>query len=87
LGNNFTNSGWEEYISWQSVDKKTLKKINKILEDIPRNGYEGIGKPEPLTGDRQGWWSRRIDQKNRIIYKILENGDIVISGCRGHYDD
>ena len=77
---------WEDYVYWQTQDKKTLKKINALLKDIDRNGYTGIGKPEPLVGDWSGYWSRRIDEKNRLIYKIVD-GTIRIAQCRTHYGD
>ena len=71
---------------WQTQDKKTLKKINSLIKDIDRNGNEGIGKPEPLTGDWSGYWSRRIDEKNRLVYKIV--GDTIrIAQCRTYYGD
>lgn len=76
---------WEEYIYWQETDKQVLKKLNLLLKDIKRNLYEGIGKPEPLKGDWAGWWSRRIDSENRIIYKGL-NENIIIAVCKGHYN-
>lgn len=76
--------GWEDYLSWQSEDKKTLKRINTLVKDIQRDPFKGIGKPEPLTGDLSGWWSRRIDDTNRIVYKE-QNGIIIIASCRGHY--
>lgn len=82
----FTENGWKDYIYWQTEDKKTLKKINALLEDIERNGNEGIGKPEPLTGNLTGLWSRRINDKERLIYKIEEN-NIYIFACRYHYND
>lgn len=71
---------------WQTEDRKTLRKINTLLKDIERNGNEGIGKPEPLTGDLSGFWSRRINQKDRLIY-ALEMDQIIIIACRYHYDD
>ena len=77
---------WEEYLEWQSEDKKTLKKINALIKDIQRNGNTGIGKPEPLVDNKSGWWSRRIDEKNRIVYKII-NDKLIIASCKGHYDD
>ena len=77
---------WEDYLFWQRQDKKTLKKINIILKDIDRNLYEGIGKPEPLKGDLSGLWSRRIDDKNRIVYRIVNN-QIEILQCGSHYRD
>lgn len=79
-------SAWEDYISWQSQDKKTLKRINQIIKDIQRNPFDGIGKPEPLRGNLSGYWSRRIDETNRIVYKETE-GAIIIAACKGHYED
>ena len=80
----FTNNAWEEYCYWQSQDKKTLKRINLLLADIQRNGFEGIGKPEPLKENLSGLWSRRIDDINRLVYKIDKN-QILIIQCKGHY--
>lgn len=74
----------EDYLYWQKQDKKTLKRINQLLQDIDRNGHSGIGKPEPLKGNLQGYWSRRIDDTNRLIYRIHENR-IEILQCRSHY--
>ena len=75
---------WEDYIYWQSEDKRTLKKLNALIKDIQRDCYDGIGKPEPLKENLSGWWSRRIDDENRIVYK--QTGDsVVIISCRGHY--
>lgn len=82
----FTDIGWEDYLYWQTEDRKTLRKINTLLKDIERNDNEGIGKPEPLTGDLSGFWSRRINQKDRLIY-ALEMDQIIIIACRYHYDD
>lgn len=82
----FTDIGWEDYLYWQTEDQKTLRKINTLLKDIERNGNEGIGKPEPLTGDLSSFWSRRINQKDRLIY-ALEMDQIIIIACRYHYDD
>lgn len=78
----FTENGWKDYISWQTKDKK----INQLIEDIARNGNIGIGKPEPLKGDLAGFWSRRINDKDRLIYKIDEE-NIYILACRYHYND
>ena len=64
------DEAWEDYLYWQAQDKKTLKRINKLLSDIERNGYSGIGKPEQLQGDLSGFWSVRIDEKNRIVFRI-----------------
>ena len=80
----FSLEAWEEYCSWQGQDKKTLKRVNELLKDIVRNGYTGIGKPEPLKGDLSGWWSRRIDESNRIVYRIVGE-NIEINRCKGHY--
>ena len=77
---------WDEYLYWQTQDKKTLNRINILLKDMEREPFDGIGKPEPLTGDKQGYWSRRIDEVNRIVYKVDKN-QLVILQCRGHYDD
>ena len=81
----WTDRGWEDYLYWQTQDKKTLRKINKLVIDIERNGYAGIGKPEPLSGNLAGWWSRRIDDANRIVYR-LKDGNVEISQCKGHYN-
>ena len=81
----FTNKAWEDYCYWQKQDKKTLKRINLLLEDIRRNGFVGIGKPEPLKNDLSGFWSRRIDETNRLVYRI-NNEQIEIVQCKGHYD-
>ncbi len=76
---------WNDYLYWQKQDKKTLKKINALLTDIMRNPFDGIGKPEPLK-HQKGYWSRRIDDVNRVVYKV--DGDAVaIAAVRGHYDD
>ena len=82
----FTERAWEEYCYWQLQDKKTLKKINQLLTDIKRNEYIGIGKPEPLKNELSGYWSRRIDDANRLVYKIT-NDQIEVVQCKGHYDD
>ena len=82
----FTPSAFEDYMYWQSQDKKTLKRVNMLIADILRNGNEGIGKPEALTGKYSGFWSRRIDEKNRLIYTIQADTVIIIA-CRTHYGD
>ena len=81
----WTNNAWEEFISFQE-NKKIIKRIIKLLKDIERNGYTGIGKPEPLKGDLSGLWSRRIDTKNRIVYKI-EGDTVKVYQCGSHYSD
>lgn len=78
---------WEEYISWQTKDKAVLKKINRLLKDIDRYGYECSGKPEPLKGDLSGYWSVHIDQKNRIVFCIDEEENLEIIQCGTHYGD
>jgi toxin YoeB len=83
----FTRQGLEDYIFWQSEDKRMLKKINQLIKDIARNGYLGMGKPEPLKDNLSGYWSREIDRKNRLIYRITEDKDIEIIQCQGHYSD
>lgn len=84
----WTEQGWDDYLFWQMQDKKTLRKINDLIKDIERNGPGvGIGKPEPLKGDLKGFWSRHIDEKNRIVYMQSEDGSLCIIACRGHYDD
>jgi len=77
---------WEDYLYWQSQDRKTLRRINALIKDISRDTFGGIGKPEPLKGNLNGMWSRRIDEENRIVY-YEENGILYIVSCRGHYDD
>ena len=77
---------WEDYLWWQTQDKKTLKRINAIIKDMQRTPYEGIGKPEPLKGNLSGWWSRRVDGANRIVYKV-KDGVLIIAECRNHYDE
>ena len=79
------NSAWEDYCSWQMRDKKTMKRINALIRDILRDPYHGIGKPEALREDFSGWWSRRIDEYHRIIYRE-HNGAIEIIACRNHYE-
>ena len=79
----FTDNGWKDYLYWETEDKKTLKRINKLIDDISRNGNEGIGKPEPLSGDLAGFWSRRINQQDRLIYQI-EGDTLYILSCRYH---
>lgn len=83
----WTEDGWNDYLLWQEQDKRTLKKINSLIKDIERNGIsEGIGKPEPLKNDLQGFWSRRIDEKNRLVYTKSPDGSLCIVACRGHYE-
>jgi len=81
----FTQPAFEEFWYWASQDKKTLKKIYRLISDTQRNGYGGIGKPEPLAGDLAGYWSKRIDDANRFIFRIADNV-VEIYQCYGHYE-
>jgi toxin YoeB len=81
----FSKNAWEDYLSWQKEDKKILRKINELIQDIQRNPFVGIGKPERLKYDLAGLWSRRIDREHRLVYQVKEN-DIFIYACRYHYD-
>ncbi len=76
---------WDDYLYWQMQDKKVLKRVNMLIQDIRRSTFEGIGKPEPLKNNLSGWWSRRIDETNRIVY-YEQDGVIYAVSCRGHYD-
>lgn len=80
----WTDIAWQDYEFWQGQDKKTIKRINALIKDIERNGHTGIGKPEPLRHELQGFWSRRIDDHNRLVYRLEEDA-IVILSCRAHY--
>ena len=81
----FAESAWDDYLYWQANDKKTLKRINLLLKDISRNGNDGLGKPENLR-HRNGW-SRRIDDVNRLVYQIKDDGSLEIMQCKNHYGD
>ena len=83
LMGNKANYAWLDSVYWQTEDRKTLKKINQLFKDISRNGNRGIGKPEPLTGNLSGFWSRRLDKQNRLVYKI-DVGAVMILSCRYH---
>ena len=78
-------NGWDDYLWWQTQDKKTIKRINLLIRDMQRSPYDGIGKPEPLKENLSGWWSR-IDEENRIVYRVQDDA-IVIASCRNHYED
>ncbi len=81
----WSDDAWDEYVSWQTDDKKILKKINDLIKDIERNGNEGLGKPEPLRHDLSGFWSRRITNEHRLIYSIdNEANSISIASCKHH---
>lgn len=80
----WTEEAWEDYLYWQRQDRKTLKRVNQLVRDIQRSPHDGIGKPESLKGDLSGWWSRRIDDTHRIVYR-MKDGAVEITQCRGHY--
>jgi toxin YoeB len=81
----WTREAWSDYLYWQGQDRKTLRRINKLIVDTLRNPYEGIGKPEPLKENLSGFWSRRIDETNRLVY-ALDEGRLTIISCRYHYE-
>lgn len=81
----WNDEAWEDYLYWQAQDKKTLKRINALIKDTERSPFEGIGKPEALKGELSGFWSRRIDETNRLVYRIVEDA-LEILQCRGHYE-
>lgn len=80
----WTTDAWDDYTYWQNTDKKTLKRINKLLKEITRQPFEGLGDPEPLKHNWTSYWSRRIDREHRLVYKFTEN-EITIVQCRYHY--
>ena len=82
----FSPNAWADYIYWQGQDKKTLKRINTIIEATAREPFIGIGKPEPLRGDLTGYWSKRIDDVNRLVYQATDN-ELKIYACRFHYGE
>ena len=81
-----TPAAWDDYTYWQGQDKKTLKRINLLIEAARRDPFVGIGKPEPLLGNLAGYWSRRIDEVNRLVYAV-DDIDLDVIACRGYYDD
>lgn len=81
----FVDESWEDYLYWQKTDKKMVVKINELLKEISRNPFSGVGKPEPLKYKYKGFWSRRINDEHRLIYKVREE-EILIAKCRFHYD-
>ena len=80
----WAEKAWEDYLYWQEIDKKTLKRVNLLIKDIKRHSYEGPGDPEPLKHKWSGYWSRRIDREHRLVYKVSETA-IIIAQCRYHY--
>lgn len=81
----FSDNAWADYLYWQSQDRKTLRKVNLLIQDIQRGGTGGLGKAELLRGNWSGWASRRIDDRNRIIYRF-KDGAVEIAACKGHYE-
>lgn len=81
----FSTRGWEDYLWWQRQDRKVLKRVNLLILDIGRHGNEGLGKPEPLKHGFQGYWSRRITDEHRLIYKLVDD-EVRIAACRYHYE-
>ena len=80
----WTKEAWKDYVYWQSQDKKTLRRINRLISDTQRSPFAGIGKPEPLKENLSGFWSRRIDESNRLVY-IVDNHQLTMIACRYHY--
>lgn len=81
----WTLAAWEDYQYWQGQDRKTLKRINSLIKDCLREPFDGIGKPEPLKENLSGFWSRRIDEANRLVYRV-DGDDLIVIACRYHYD-
>lgn len=81
----FHDEGWNDYLYWQAHDRKLLAKINTLIKECSRTPLTGTGKPEPLRGEFSGWWSRRINEEHRLIYRKTEEG-LLIAQCRYHYD-
>jgi toxin YoeB len=84
----FSDDAWEDYLHWQDADPKTLARLNSLIAECRRTPFRGTGKPEPLRGDLQGWWSRRITQADRLVYRVEGKGDtqcLEIAQCRMHY--
>jgi len=86
MNKTWSDNAWEDYLYWQTQDRKTLKRINDLLRDIERDPFGGIGKPEPLKHEWQGYWSRRINETDRLIYR-MNNDQLEVAACRSHYDD
>ena len=80
----FSEIAWDDYLYWQSTDQKLVKRINELIKDCTQSPYRGIGKPEPLRGQLSGWWSRRITQEHRLVYRMLEDRPLIAQ-CRYHY--
>ncbi len=84
----FTRDAWTDYLGWQELGRETLSRINRLIEDVQRSPFTGLGKPEPLRGNFAGWWSRRISGEHRLVYRIVGSGEeqrVEIMSCRFHY--
>lgn len=84
----FLPRGWNDYLAWQQADQKMLARLNALIEDMQRSPFRGLGKPEPLRENWSGWWSRRIDNEHRLVYRVIGKGDeqvLEIAQCRYHY--
>lgn len=81
----FEDAAWDDYLYWQQTDKAMLRRVNLLIRDIQREPFSGIGKPEPLKFNFSGYWSRRIDDEHRVVYKVTDE-EIIIAQLRGHYD-
>lgn len=84
----FDSDAWDEYIEWQNEDRKTLRRLNALLQECTRDPFRGTGKPEPLSGNLSGWWSRRINREHRLVYRVTGSGDaqaLEVAQCRYHY--
>jgi toxin YoeB len=81
----FHPQAWDDYLYWQKIDKALLRKVNQLIQDIRRDPFDGLGKPEPLKSNLSGFWSRRITDEHRMVY-CIENDELIIAQCRGHYD-
>jgi len=84
----FSSRAWDEYVAWQDKDRKTLQRVNALIKECSRDPFRGVGKPEPLGKNLGGWWSRRIDQEHRLVYRVTGKGEaqaLEIAQCRYHY--
>ena len=84
----FDEDAWDDYLEWQSEDRKTLARLNALIEECRRHPFRGTGKPEPLGGNLSGWWSRRINREHRLVYRVTGKGDaqaLEVAQCRYHY--
>ena len=80
----FQEQAWEDYLHWQATDAKLLERLNTLIKECCRTPFTGIGKPEPLKGQLAGWWSRRLTQEDRLVYRV-QDGSLLIAQCRYHY--